>query len=668
MKSLKILTFSLFLIVITISAQAQKRALKKADAAFASGEYFKAYELYEKAMTKLKVKKEKGVVAFKLGECSREMNKPKKCKKWYKKAIVYKYKEPLAVLYYADALKIAQDYENASLQYLAYKDMVPEDERGTNGATSCEEIQSWIATPTFHIITELKTINSKKSDFSPSFGENLSEIYMTSTRNGANGTDKNSITGENFADIFFTKKDRKGKWSEPVPVEGGVNSPQDEGASCVIADGGVIYFTRCKQEKDNAGCRIYRANKTAGEWGEAKLVELSVDSLASIGHPAVSQDEMTMYFVSDMKKKGHKGGRDIWVSKRKSASGKWSIPVNAGSKINTKGDELFPFIRENGELYFSSNGKMGMGGLDIYKATPKGSSWEVENMKYPLNSPHDDFGMVWYKDQKKGLFASTRKKRDNLYYFALPELSFKMKGIVKDSKTGEPIPGASITLLGKDDGSKSEIKSASDGTFRFKLGQRIDYSVTASKKKFLKAIVEESTKGLKESKVIEVVLEIISTTDEIPLPNIEYAIGSHELREESKVSLDKLVKTLNVNSNITIELSANTDFRGSDQANLELSQRRAQSVVDYLISKEIKADRLTPKGNGEAKPKVVNETTARTYDFLKEGDILTEEFILKLTKEQQDTANQLNRRTEFSVLSDDYGVINNQGFGTEPDE
>ncbi len=666
MKLQRIIALALVFFIATVSVNAQKRTLKKADAAYESGEYFAAYQLYEKAMTKIKAKKEKGVVAYKLGECSREMNKPKKAKKWYRKAISYKYKEPLAVLYYADALKTIADYEKALQQYTKYKSLVPGDERGANGIKACNEIQSWIDKPTFHNITELKTINARKSDFSPSYGENLTEIYFTSTRPGANGRRKNTITGENFADIFVTKKDRKGKWSQPIPIEGGVNSAQDEGASCVIGDGKIIYFTRCKQEKDNAGCKIYRATKVAGKWSQAKRVELSVDTTESIGHPAVSEDERTMYFVSDMKKRGHKGGRDIWVSKRKSATGKWSIPVNAGAKINTKGDELFPFIRQNGELYFASNGHMGMGGLDIFRAKPKGASWLVENMKYPINSSRDDFGMVWYKDKKKGLFTSARNKYDNLFAFTLPELTFTMKGIVKNARTGEPVAGATVKLLGKDDGSQTEIKSASNGTFRFKLNPRVDYSVSASKKKYLQALVEESTKGLKESKTIEVVLEIISTEFSIELPNIEYATGKADLREESKVSLNKLVRTMVQNKNITIELSANTDYIGSDASNQSLSQLRAESVVNYLISKGIKSERLTPKGYGETAPKVITAKSARKYNFLKAGDVLTEEFIKSLTEDQQATANQLNRRTEFKVLKDDYG-IDADAFGSDDD-
>jgi peptidoglycan-associated lipoprotein len=640
--------------------------MKKADAVFETGEYFKAAEMYEKLYDKATSKDEKAQISFKLGECSRKINEPKGAKKWYKKAISNKSTNPEAILYYADALKTLEEYDDAKIQYQAYKDLVPDDERGTNGLESVKLILDWKADPTRHVVGEVKDLNSKFSDYGVSYGNGESEVYFTSTRQSSNGTDVNKVNGENFADIFFAQLDRKGKWSIPVPVEGAVNTNFDDGTPCLINNGSIMYFTRCKQDKNATGCQIYRSRNSGDKWGDAELVKLFSDSTATVGDPWVSPDELTIYFVSDYSGKDGKagyGGKDIWKAERSSVSSKWNAPMNMGGKINTKGDEMFPFRRPNGELYFASNGHPGMGGLDMFVAKPNGTDWTIENLKYPLNSPYDDFGIVFFENKNEGYFSSSRDKNDKIYSFEVPDLIFTLKGFAQDSKTEAKLADAEVSLDG-DDGSHLETKSGTDGSFRFNLKPKVDYAVIGAKKQYLKAKVNVSTKGEKESKNFEVVLDMAPIISSIELPNIEYDFAQATLRDESKVSLDGLVQTLEINSNITIELQANTDFVGTDESNQDLSQKRAQTVVDYLILKGIKADRLTAVGYGKKNPKKVDDKLAKKFDFLKEGDILTEEFIKALPKEQQQTCNQLNRRTEFKVLRDDYGM-NNKAFGEE---
>ncbi len=680
MKSIKFFILFLLISITVAPAFSQKRLIKKANAAFETGEYYVASDIYQKVYEKIG-KTEKGEISFKIGECFRIMNNAKKARKWYKRAIRYKCKSPYVLLYYGDALKMLEEYEEAKIQYEEFIKLLPDDERGKNGVTACNYIEEWIKEPSGYIVGTIKAVNSKFSDYSPSFGRSKSEIFFTSTRESANGETQSDITGESPSDIFTATKDRKGKWSVPVPIESPINSEYSEGAATLVNEGAVIYYTSCRQvEGANTGCKIYRAKNTPSGWSEGKLLELIKDSSISVGHPAVNEEETVMYFVSEdtLLGKHGAGGKDLWKVERANANAKWGKPTNLGNAINTKGDEMFPFIRRDGVLFFASNGQSGIGGLDIFMAEPEGNTWIVKNLKTPINSPANDFGITFYEDRQEGYFSSSRKGNDDIYLFKKPPLVFTLKGKVKNSETDEILVGAEIKLTSPS-GYESEITSASDGTFRFNLEAKTDYSIIASKKQFLMAKVAESTKPYTKSKTIEVLLELVPIGDPkdntfFELPNIEYAVGDTSLRPESMVSLDKLVETLKLNENLTIELAANTDFRGSEEFNDKLSRGRANSVVAYLILKGIVKERLTPVGYGERNPKKLNSETKtgeellKKYEFLKHGDILTEDYINNLeTDEQKEIAHQINRRTEFKILKDDYG-IKATVFGSEPDE
>jgi peptidoglycan-associated lipoprotein len=388
------------------------------------------------------------------------------------------------------------------------------------------------------------------------------------------------------------------------------------------------------------------------------------DSSISIGHPALSPDELTLYFVAEME--GGAGGKDIWKSTRSSKSQQWTKAVNLGSPVNTIGDEMYPYVRVDGILYFSSNAQLGLGGLDIFRLDKDESGRPlIVNLKPPINSSSDDFGIVYDGKEEAGYFSSTRpggKGNDDIYSFELPSLVFTLRGIVKNEINDQPIPEATTKLEGSD-GSSIETLSGKDGSFRFSLKPETDYVLTTSKPKFLKGTASESTKGLTKS--TDLVVEIyMSPIDEvIEVQNIFYDLNRADLRPESMVALDKLIEVLNLNANITIELSSHTDFRNTDAYNMELSQRRAQSVVDYLISKGIAPERLIAKGYGESQPRKISKKLGDKYDFLKDGDILSEDFINKLpTSEQKETAHQINRRTEFKVIRTDYNE-NGTPFG-----
>jgi peptidoglycan-associated lipoprotein len=454
--------------------------------------------------------------------------------------------------------------------------------------------------------------------------------------------------------------DRVGKWSTPLPLGEEINTEAEEGTPYVTRDYSKMYFTRCGTSKNKAmGCQIYVSERSGEFWQEPVSLNIAEDSIV-VAHPALSPDELTLYFVSDMegsmKGSSGKNSKDIWKVTRSSQGDDWGEPVNLGEPINTKGDEVFPYVHADGVLYFSSNGHMGMGGLDIFKATPApGGNWDIENMKYPVNSPSDDFGICFETEREAGFLSSTRKgKSDDIYMFMLPPLKFSITGIVRNEKTDNPIANATIKSISSD-GITLETKSGEDGGFKFMLKPGTDYVFLAEKEGFLKGKERETTKGKETSAEFTATIYLAPIDEVIRIDNIFFDFASDVLRPESTVSLDKLVETLNDNPNIVIELGSHTDSRGNDDFNLDLSNRRARSVVNYLISKGIAQDRLVSKGYGETMPKVVDKRDHEAYPFLPEGVQLTESYINSIQDEDlRELAHFLNRRTEFKVLSTEY--------------
>jgi peptidoglycan-associated lipoprotein len=629
----------------------------KARAAYDAGEYAIAADLFKDAYNKVSDKDVKKEIIFLIAECYRIINAPDKAEIRYKQAIQKEYPNPIIYLRYADALKMNEDYDDALEQYRKYKELVPDDPRGLDGIQSCELAIEWMNNPTPYIVEGVKYFNSREKDFSPFFGsEDYQLVYFTSSREEAMGNDIHGATEENFSDIFQSRMDRKGKWSVPVPLDENINSEFEDGTPVLNQDYSRMYFTRCIVNKNkNFGCQIYSATSQGETWSEAKPLKIGEDSIV-IAHPAISEDELTLYFVSDMA--GGIGGKDIWKVTRSNEGDEWSKPENMGPQINTVDDEMFPFIHPDGTFYFSSNGRIGLGGLDIYMAKQDDDTWIVENMKYPINSSADDFGIVFEKEMERGFFSSTRRGRgnDDIYSFVLPPLKFNVIGEVRDDKTDVILPGASIKTIGSD-GITLEATTDEEGVFRFILKPNTDYVFVASKTGYLNGKERETTKGLDKSMDINVVIYLsnIAGTIELSNSNVFYDFAKWDLRPEAMVSLDQLIETLNDNPTVTIELMSHTDSRGTDEDNIELSQKRAQSVVDYLIQKGIDPVRLSAKGYGESQPKEVDKRMNEQYPFLRVGTRLTEAYINSLQNlEQQEIAHQFNRRTEFRVLRTDY--------------
>lgn len=653
MKIKRIFLFSVFVICFLSFSFGQTSVYTKANKFYENGQYYKAVDMLRDAYNKVTDKDLKSEIVFQVADCYRLTSQSRKAEMWFKKTIQKKYNNPKIYLYYADALKMNEKFDKAIEAYKNYKKLVPNDPLGDNGVKSCELAIKWMDSPNGYKVANMKFFNSRASEYSPAFAKaEYDEVYFTSTRESATGDKTNGGTGSSFSDIFTSKKDNKGNWSTPVPLGEHINTEFEEGAVSLSKDYNTIFFTRCEHHKKDAiGCMILTAERRNDKWGKAESILMLDDSIV-VAHPSLSDDELKLYFVSDMD--GSLGKKDIWLVKRTSTEDKWGVPENLGAVINTPGNEMFPFIHNDGTLYFSSDYRIGMGGLDIFKATKENGSWKVENMRYPINSTKDDFSIVIEKDEERGYFSSNRDGNDEIYSFVLPPLKFSITGVIKNDKTDAPLAKSTVKLVGSD-GMTLTNETSNDGSFKFMLRPNTDYVFVASKKGFLTGKEKETTKGITESQTFTTEIRLSSIAEPIELPNIFYDFAKWNLRPESMVALDKLVETLNDNPNVIIELRSHTDSRGSATTNVELSQKRAQSVVNYLIEKGIEPARLRAKGYAATMPKVIDKKLAALNTFLTEGTKLTQDYIENLeSEEQQEIAYQINRRTEFQVISTNY--------------
>lgn len=660
MRITKFLVVAIIAGLFSINANAQTDHLAVANLAYEAQEYYKAITLLKKAYSKEKDKANKAEIIYKTAECYRYVNDMKQAETWYRKALKLKYPEDKIQLYYAEALKANGKFEDAIVEYEKYAELVPTDPRGKNGAEACALAQKWIDNPSRYVVENEVQLNGKYMDFAASYASaNHKEVYFTSSRNGASGSDIDGWTGQGFTDVFEATIDNKGKWSKPKPLPATINSVYNEGAAVMNADFTEMIFTRCGvKKKEKMGCELYHSKKEGSNWSEPELLPFFVkdegddSTQVTIGHPALSADGKTLVFASDAE--GGKGGRDLWKSKYDDEKKRWGTPV-ALEGVNTPGDEMYPFIHNDGTLYFASNGHIGMGGLDIFMAEAQGDVWgNVTNMRYPINSSGDDFAIIFEKEQEKGFFTSNRedgKGSDDIYSFLLPALKFTLSGTVTDFKTKKPVAEATVSIVGTD-GSSLETTTDASGKYSFDLSPATSYVITAGKKDYyLNKTGKTTTVGFEEDKDLIHDFELDPINRVIDLPNIFYDLGKWDLRPESKVALDGLVETLNDNPTIVVELGSHTDTRASDSYNLSLSQKRAQSVVDYLIENDIAEERLVAKGYGETTPKVLDVAVG---DFAA-GSVINDAFITNLASEElKEEAHQLNRRTEFKVLRNDY--------------
>jgi peptidoglycan-associated lipoprotein len=634
--------------------------MKKGDQFYSRGEFFDAAAQYKTAYTRTapKERDKRGERALKMADCYRRINSTAKAIAAYQNAVRYKVKDSTAILYLAQMQHKNGDYKSAARNYDAYLKTDPLNKLAQRGLQSCLLAPQWKQNPNRYIVKRQDFFNSRRSDYCPALGgDEYDQLFFTSTRPQAHGSDLSGITGVKNGDICVAKKDEKGKWKQPEVMESDVNTDEDEGACCFTPDSKTMYYTYCGTDPSYPRyAQIYESSRSDASWKKGQLLEISKDTLSSYAHPAVTPDGQWLYFVSDMP--GGQGGLDIWRI-RLTTNGLGGVE-NLGEEINTPGNEMFPTFRPNGEFYFSSDGRGGMGGLDIFKAVCDSVTkhWTVENLQYPMNSQGDDFGMTFEGLHNRGYFSSNRgdaRGWDHIFSFELPEILQTVKGWVYE-KDGYELPSGLVYMVG-DDGTNLKLSVKGDGSFEQIIKPNVHYAFLGTCKGYLNHREELCVDTVHESKEYTLQFALASITAPVLVPGIFYEFDKADLTPDSKTALDELYKILIENPNITIELSAHCDYRGSDAYNVRLSQRRAESVVKYLIAKGIPAERMTPMGYGKSRPKVIKKKLTETYPFLHENDSLTEAFIKKLNKQQQDTCNALNRRTEFKVLRTTYGLM-----------
>ena len=650
-------------VALMLHSCAADNAMRKGEKFLAIGEYHDAAEQFKKAYTKTPTKERqlRGQRALKMAHCYRHISSTQKAISAYRNALRYNVATLDDRLDYARLLLKNGEYKRALTEFELLNDSMPNNVLVRNGLLSAKMAPKWKEQGSDYTVKKMTEFNSRRADFCPVLaGDQWDRLYFSSTRNDALGDELSGITGAKPGDIFFSDKDDKGKWSKPQTIESGLNTEYDEGACCLSPDGSTMYLTQCLSDASYPRfAQIVTAQRSDASWGKTTPLLITNDTLSSYAHPAVSPDGEWLYFVSDMP--GGKGGLDIWRM-RLTANGPVGVE-NLGEPINTPGDEMFPTFRPNGDFYFSSDGHPGFGGLDIFIATVgEDGKYHLSHPGYPLNSQGDDFGMTFQGQLNQGFFSSNRgdgRGWDHIYSFYNPEIVQTIRGWIYE-QDGYELTAGEARIVGTD-GTNLRLGVRGDGSFEYVVKPGVDYIILAMCDGFLNHKEEIHVDSVKESKVYDLQFPLASISAPVLIDNIFYAFDKATLLPESKNALDSLILMLNENPNITIELSAHTDYRGAEAYNKKLSQKRAESVVNYLINHGIAADRLTAVGYGEEKPKTIRRKVAERYPWLKENDVLTEEFILKLKPEQQETANALNRRTEFKVLRTTYNMFDKDG-------
>lgn len=644
-----------------------ERTIRRAEASMALGEYCEAANLYKRAYqrTPSSERDRRGRLAYCMGDAYRRFGNTARAQAALLNAVRYSFTDSMTYLYLGDMQRYAADYRAAAQSYQHYLDAHPGDKVALAGLADCQTAAGIKSAGSAYEVKIDKLFNGSRADYAPAYlGTDAQQIYYTTTRSQVTGNDLSGITGMKNGDIYFSKKDEKGRWKAPEAVEGELNSALDEGACSFSPDGQTMYLTVCPTDPQwPRGAEIWTSQRSDAKWSKPQRLQVTADTLSSYAHPAVSPDGRWLYFTSDMP--GGYGGYDLWRAAIGSGHGVGPVE-NLGPDINTAGNEVFPAFRPSGELYYSSDGRTpNLGGLDLYRATEDTVTghWRVTPLPAPMNSNGDDFGITFEGLHNRGYFSSNRatggRGWDKIYSFSYPEVLQTVKGWVYE-QDGYELPTATVYMVG-DDGTYIKTGVTAEGSFEQPLKPGVRYIFLATCKGYLNYRNELRPDTLEREHQYVLQFPLPSISVPVLVRNVFYEFDKADLTENSREALDRLANLLKENPNITIELSAHCDYRGADAYNLRLSQARAESVVRYLTEHGITADRLTAKGYGESQPKVVNKKLLETYPFLHENDTLTEAYILKLTPEQQEVCNALNRRTEFRVLRTTYGLFDKNG-------
>lgn len=669
MKLFRLSFFSVLILVFSLLLQgcgSVERSVRRGDAAMGIGEYCEAAAQYKRAYARVPAKErtKRGQVAYKMADAYRRYGNSARALGAFRNAARYGMGDTLTHYYIGELLRLQGDYRGAEKSYRAYLDSFPGDPQALRGLEACREAQAIKERGSAYTVKLESFFSGSRSDYAPAFGgEESDRLYFTTTRPSVSGNELSGITGMKNGDIFVARKDEKGKWKVPEAVEGDLNTEEDEGACSISPDGKTMYLTVCRTDPQYPRmAEIWTSARADAGWSKPKALTITADTLSSYAHPAVSPDGRWLYFTSDMP--GGYGGLDLWRV-RMDDHGIGAVE-NLGAEINTAGNEVFPAFRPTGELYFSSDGRTpSLGGLDFYRATQDTITehWQVIHLPAPLNSSGDDFGITFEGFHNRGYFSSNRSTGgrgwDKIYSFSYPEVLQTVKGWVYE-QDGYELPEALVYMVGSD-GTNLKLSVRSDGSFEQPVTPGVDYLFLATCRGYLNCRGDLHVDSLEVEHQYVLQFPLPGMNVPVLVRNVFYEFDKADLTEESVAALDRLTNMLKENPNITIELAAHCDYRGNDAYNLNLSQRRAESVVRYLVEHGIAADRLTAKGYGETVPKVVNKKLLETYPFLHEGDTLTVDYILRLTPEEQEACNALNRRTEFRVLRTTYGLFDENG-------
>lgn len=498
-----LIAFSIF----AVGCSGSKR-LGSAQKAYDIGEYHKATKLFDKIYKKEQNKYYKGEISFLLGESFRHINQPRRSTTMYGRANRFEYPNSELILFYADELRKVEKYEEAIEYYDLYMEKYFGDQRAYNGKASCKLALN-PPPPTKHNVEKLRKINSRHSNFAPFIDpEDPSQLYFTSMVPFKTAKRfESQITGQGLATLRTTIHNARGEWQEPeFLIEEEPSTEWEDGVLSITGDGKDAYFTRTRYDESGPmGAEIWKMSKMSGRWGEATKFEIGIDSLI-YAHPAISPDGNTLYFVSDMP--GGFGGKDIWKITQSDAG--WSEPINLGSQINTAADEMFPYVRDNGMLYFSSNGHIGYGGLDIFEAKEiDDDDWVVKNMGQPINSISDDFGITFHKNRSAGFFSSSRdnaRGTDNIFSFEEPVIQIVLVGLIKTEDNIIP-ENTKARLIGNE-GTNTVIEVQESGEVMTLLKPENDYILQISSPGFLNQSRKISTKGIDKNKEIELRFEL----------------------------------------------------------------------------------------------------------------------------------------------------------------
>ena len=677
MKIAQLITLFSAVLLFTNIGVAQNKYTAEADMLFETGNYTTAASKYILAETKTSGVEDKGFLFYRIAECYRLSKQADEAEKWYEKAATAQfYKvDPESLFNYGRVLAEQNKWDKAIVQYNKYIEKGGNKSKGDKAIKASQDaadLASGIKKDGMkarYVVENASELNSASFDYSPMWAsKKQDDLVFTSGRQSSTGKGTDEILGESFTDIFFTTQDKKGKWSTPAPITNTVDTEANEGSPAYDKDYGVLYFTRCDyNDKGRFGCDIMSSKKSGDNYQAPVNLNLldrtGGDDSSRVGHPALTPDDKYMIFASNMP--GGKGGRDLWYSTYDKKTDTWGKPVNM-KEINTPGDEMFPYVHPDGSLYFSSTSYDGLGGLDIFRAEKTGdiSFGTPTNIGYPINSSSDDFGIIFVKDKNDGFFSSNRpggKGKDDIYMFREPPVEICFQGVVYDKQTGATLPNTSVNISVAPDGKAYPITTDGNGGFSLcknELKPNDVLTIALSRDKYIASSDKVSTGNAKESITInrEYFLEPIVENKTYDLPEVRYDFNKSELQVNSEVnskdSLNTLYDLMVQNPTFKIQLESHTDARGSDADNLKLSQARAEACVRYLVDeKKIDPGRLVAKGMGEKEPRLLSKDIAP----FKKGDKLTEAYIATLaTEELRERAHQLNRRTVFKIVDQNY--------------